>query len=146
MWVANLDRLPTRVRLASWGLQIPTTCCLCSSEPETRDHLMLTCQFSREVWKLALGNLNPPVQLFRDWNELLSWIRMSSKLSPSILRKLATQATIFHLWKQRNNAYHNSCVVLPLVISKMIYRDVKNTILARRNRKQFRTLLSLWIT
>ncbi|KAF2609593.1 hypothetical protein F2Q70_00007001, partial [Brassica cretica] len=64
----------------------------------------------------------------------------------SILKKLATQATIFHLWKQRNNAYHISCVVLPPVISKMIYRDVKNTILARRNMKQFRTLLSLWIT
>ncbi|KAF8083102.1 hypothetical protein N665_0792s0030, partial [Sinapis alba] len=58
---------------------------------------------------LALGNLNPPVQLFRDWNELLSWIRISSNLSSSILRRLATHATIFHLWKQRNNAYHNSC-------------------------------------
>ncbi|KAF8046439.1 hypothetical protein N665_3695s0002 [Sinapis alba] len=57
-----------------------------------------------------------------------------------------TLATIFHLWKQRNNAYHNSCLVLPPVISKMIYRDVKHTILARRNMKHFRTLLSLWIT
>ncbi|RID46937.1 hypothetical protein BRARA_I03572 [Brassica rapa] len=58
---------------------------------------------------------------------------------------LRCEAIIFHLWKQRNNAYHNSCVVIPSVISKLIYRDVKNTILARRDRKKFCRLLSLWI-
>lgn len=42
MWIVNYDRLPTRVRLASWRLQIPTTCCLCSHYPENRDHLLLT--------------------------------------------------------------------------------------------------------
>lgn len=39
MWVAQLNRLPTRSRLASWGLQIDTCCCVCNHYHETRDHL-----------------------------------------------------------------------------------------------------------
>lgn len=145
MWVANYDRLPTRTRLASWGLQLQTNCCLCSLEPETRDHLLLTCQFSKDVWNQILSRLNPPSQLFWNWSELLSWIRASSPTSPSILRKLAVQATVFHLWRQRNNIYHNNCVMAPAVIANMVYRDVKNIILARRKRKQFWNLLSKWL-
>ena len=137
MWVANYDRLPTRTRLASWGLQLQTNCCLCSLEPETRDHLLLTCQFNKDVWNQILSRLNPPSQLFWNWSELLSWIRASSPTSPSILRKLAVQATVFHLWRQRNNIYHNNCVMAPAVIANMVYRHVKNIILARRKRKQF---------
>lgn len=38
MWLAQLQRLPTRVRLASWRIFLPTTCCLCSTHDETQDH------------------------------------------------------------------------------------------------------------
>lgn len=43
MWIANLNRLPTKSRLARWGMNINTTCDFCSLEPETRDHLFLSC-------------------------------------------------------------------------------------------------------
>lgn len=145
MWIANADRMPTRVRLASWGLQIPTTCCLCAGGLETRDHLLLTCPFSREVWHLVLSRLNPPSHLFTDWNELLSWIRSPPFPSSIILRKLAVQSTVYHLWRQRNNVYHNNIIIPPAVVARMIYREVKNTVLARRDRKQFRNLLSSWL-
>lgn len=49
MWVSNYDRLPTRMRLSSWGMDVPKHCCLCSNVEETRDHLLLSCDFSREV-------------------------------------------------------------------------------------------------
>lgn len=39
MWVAKLDRLPTRQRLASWGLTIPSSCCICSKMDESRASL-----------------------------------------------------------------------------------------------------------
>ncbi|KAF8083183.1 hypothetical protein N665_0789s0003 [Sinapis alba] len=58
---------------------------------------------------------------------------------------LAVQSTIYHLWKQRNNVYHNNCIIPPSGVAKMIYREVKNTIMARRDRKQFFSLLSSWI-
>lgn len=31
MWVTNLNRLPTRDRLSSWGMQVPTCCCICTT-------------------------------------------------------------------------------------------------------------------
>ncbi|CAG7881679.1 unnamed protein product, partial [Brassica rapa] len=85
---------------------------------------------------------------FHDWNELLSWIRSSVIQSPILLRKLAVQSTIYHLGKQRNNVYHNNIqgrsqhldyiysgfapdniIIGPAVIARMIYREVRNTIM-----------------
>lgn len=40
MWATNLNKLPTRSRLASWA------CCVCSTQVETDDHLMLTCSYA----------------------------------------------------------------------------------------------------
>ena len=145
MWIANADRLPTRARLASWGIQISTSCCLCSHDVETRDHLLLTCSYSREVWNLVLTRLNPPLHAFQDWNELLSWIISTMTQSPIVLKKIAVQSTIYHLWKQRNNLYHNSCIIATTVIARGIYREVKIIIMARRDRKKFFSLLSSWI-
>ncbi|KAF3592529.1 hypothetical protein DY000_02023160 [Brassica cretica] len=50
MWVTNLNRLPTRDRLSSWGMQVPSCCCICTTEPESRDHLMLSCPFVLTLW------------------------------------------------------------------------------------------------
>ncbi|CAF1702545.1 unnamed protein product [Brassica napus] len=32
-------------------------------------------------------------------------------------------------WKQRNNVYHNNIIIGPAVIARMIYREVRNTIM-----------------
>lgn len=39
MWTANYDRLPTRARLAAWGMAISPLCPFCSNYEESRDHL-----------------------------------------------------------------------------------------------------------
>lgn len=41
LWTAHLDRLPTRSRLANWGMNIPVMCCLCNLLMETRCFLAL---------------------------------------------------------------------------------------------------------
>ncbi|XP_048605373.1 uncharacterized protein LOC106386312 [Brassica napus] len=53
MWIAQNDRMPTRVRLASWGLGVSSNCCLCDSAPETRDHLLLRCDISKQRYNLG---------------------------------------------------------------------------------------------
>ncbi|CAN6970997.1 unnamed protein product, partial [Brassica rapa subsp. trilocularis] len=40
-WVANLNRLPVRERLVTWGVCDYATCCLCGLGQETRDHVFL---------------------------------------------------------------------------------------------------------
>ncbi|XP_056848360.1 uncharacterized protein LOC130498784 [Raphanus sativus] len=146
MWIANYDRLPTRSRLASWGLQISPLCPFCSSHDEDRDHLLLACDYSREVWKLVVARCSPPISMFSSWQELLSWIRASPSKKLSLLRKLAVYTTIFHLWKQRNNLIHNQTSISAAVVFHGIAKEMKNIISARKHIKGFGSLMVMWLS
>lgn len=145
MWVSHLNRLPTRQRLVAWGICASADCCLCASHIESRDHLLISCSFSTVIWRLIFNRLCPALPISTTWAELLSWTRCASTSAPSLLRKVAAQASVFHIWKQRNNAYHNSQFIPPVTIFKLIDRDVRNIITARRKRKRWRKLMLLWI-
>lgn len=60
-------------------------------------------------------------------------------------RKIATQAVIFHLWKQRNNLIHNHVSVPAAVVLRGVDREVRNVISARREMKKFRNLMIRWL-
>lgn len=144
MWVSQLNRLPTRQRLASWGITTNGSCCLCSRHIETRDHLLITCDYASEIWSLVFSRLCPTQQLSCCWSELLSWIRQSTSISPSLTRKVVAQTSVFHLWKQRNNVAHNRQSISPQIIFQNIDREVRNTINGRRHKMHWRNLISTW--
>ncbi|KAG2258545.1 hypothetical protein Bca52824_077839 [Brassica carinata] len=104
MWLANLNRLPTKLRLAAWGLNVQTTCCLCNRFEESRDHLFLTCTYATDLWRLIFARLDRQQALPITWSELLSWTRTSTSQLPSTLKKLATQSLLYNIWRQRNSA------------------------------------------
>lgn len=143
MWVTNINRLSTRQRLVAWGVTSCSDCCLCSSLPETRDHLMLSCAFTAVIWTQVFSRLSPHHQLFCSWNELLSCIRQSSTRAPSLLRKVAVHSVIYHTWKQRNNILHDNQSIPPLTVFKIIDREVWNIINSRRHRKRWKDLMLL---
>ncbi|KAF8088677.1 hypothetical protein N665_0532s0040 [Sinapis alba] len=145
MWIANYDRLPTRTRLAGWGLPISNTCGFCTTVDETRDHLMLACQYSQVVWKEVFDRCRSRPSAFTNWTELLSWIREPVSRRLKLLRKLAAHSVILNLWKQRNNLLHNHISIPPAIIFHCIDREVRNIISARRARKHYRSLMKLWL-
>ncbi|XP_019100690.1 PREDICTED: uncharacterized protein LOC109132797 [Camelina sativa] len=145
MWVSHLDRLPTRSRLVSWGMQVSPLCVLCSREVETRYHLFLSFPFSRAIWDKVFLRLKLLPRLFQSWNDLIHWMSTTITTSPSVLRKLVGQATVYAIWKQRNNMLHNSQVIPSQEVFKQIEREIINSITARKQSKKFRTLMSLWI-
>ena len=145
MWVANYDRLPTRSRLISWGLAIPATCPLCAALPKTRDHLFISCPYTSDIWTQVFARCNPPSRMFADWNELLSWIRTVTSKRKVLLRKLASQAVIFHVWKQRNNLIHNATALSATTVFISLDRELRNLISSRRTKKHFSSLMALWI-
>ena len=49
----------TTENLRKRGLEGPSRCALCKNDEENIDHLLLSCSFSKEVWKEAL-TVNPP--------------------------------------------------------------------------------------
>ncbi|XP_013601463.1 PREDICTED: uncharacterized protein LOC106308905 [Brassica oleracea var. oleracea] len=145
MWLANLNRLPTKVRLASWGLNIQTVCCFCNTHDETRDHLFLECSYSTALWLRFFARLDPNRTAFLSWEELLSWLRFSTASAPSTIRKLATQSMIYIIWRQRNSAVHLTGFSPQQTTFATIDRDIRNAISARRHRRKFTTLMQLWI-
>ncbi|VYS63974.1 unnamed protein product [Arabidopsis thaliana] len=145
MWISQLDRLPTRQRLASWGHIQSFDCCLCTIETESRDHLLFSCEFAAQVWRLAFSRLCPRQRLFCSWAELLSWMRSSSTSAPSLLKKVSAHAIIYNIWRQRNNVLHNNLRIAPLIIFKIVDREIRNIISSRYHRKRWRNLMVLWI-
>lgn len=144
-WVTNLNRLPTRSRLASWGLQVQIECCVCNSEIENRDHLMLTCHYAMVLWSQVRRHLRVSVPSFTDWTQLIHWTTSSSSTAPGNLRMMVVQAMVYNIWQQRNNNLHNQMLQPPLVVFKHINRHIINYIYALRHRKKFSSLMQLWL-
>ena len=145
MWVANGDRLPTMTRLAEWNIPVSTNCVLCGSSIETRDHLFISCDYSRSIWKEVVLRCRSTAMLFISWSELLSWIRSSPSKKVTLLRKLASQTVVFHLWKQRNNVVHNRMWLPAPRVFQAIDREMRNIISSRKARKGFRSLMPMWL-
>ncbi|XP_024004065.1 uncharacterized protein LOC112081536 [Eutrema salsugineum] len=106
-WVSARDRLTTRDRLVSWGLNVPTTCLLCDDHDETRQHLFFDCGFSSQVWLFFCSyiGVSPPV-LF---NDILVWLkRPVPDEIVSIILRLCFQASMYAIWKERNSRLHSA--------------------------------------
>lgn len=105
IWLALHGRVWTAERRHRHGLQPADTCVLCSQQPETLDHLLLQCVFSREVWFKALRelgwqNLTPSHDAaFVDW-----WL-LSRRQIPKPRRKAFDSVVVliaWYLWLERN--------------------------------------------
>lgn len=72
-WLFILNRSPTLDRLSSWGLDVESTCLLCGTCIESRDHLFFECSYSSFIWLSVVQRLTvqqPPLS----WNLCLNWI------------------------------------------------------------------------
>lgn len=145
MWIAQLDRMPTRSRLSRWGVTNSSNCPVCLFGVETQDHILLNCGHSAEIWRKVLTRLRSSHGCFTEWNELLSWIKEPAVTTLQTLKKIVTQATLYHLWHQRNNIVHNHTLYPADTVFRIIDREVRNIILGRRGRRKFTSLLSIWL-
>ncbi|XP_033134016.1 uncharacterized protein LOC117127540 [Brassica rapa] len=146
MWIAHNDRMPTRVRLSSWGLGTSTSCCLCDSALETRDHLLLGCEISEQIWKLVLQRLGCTHSAFMTWTSFVEWISLKDSTTPLILKKLVAHATIYNIWAERNKRLHQGISSTPPTIYKLIDRNIRDTILGKKKiKKSFKTLMLSWL-
>ncbi|KAH1067751.1 hypothetical protein J1N35_032738 [Gossypium stocksii] len=71
-WMAILNRQPTRDRLIACGLNIDSSCLLCSSATETRDRIYFEREFSRRLWGLILV-LCGITRSIGTWVQELNW-------------------------------------------------------------------------
>lgn len=143
-WVAHLDRLPVRHRLVTWGIPVPETCLLCNQCTETRDHLFLQCEYSKAIWDKLFIRLGTPQLRINDWSAFINWLQNAMGNCLFTIKHLSAQATIYLLWKERNSRLHAGNSLPHSVLFKQLDRCIRDIALARRNRKQFQSILSTW--
>jgi len=56
-WLVMHGRCWTAERRHQHGFQDSNACIICDQMPETMDHLILGCPFSKEVWSILLAKL-----------------------------------------------------------------------------------------
>ncbi|KAK5829797.1 hypothetical protein PVK06_013590 [Gossypium arboreum] len=102
-WMAILNRQPTRDRLVACGLNIDSSCLLCSSATETRDHICFDREFSRRLWGLTLV-LFGIRRSIGTWVQELNWAMAYLKGNSLIVRilKPVWTALIHIIWCERN--------------------------------------------
>lgn len=111
--------MSTRDRLISWGMEVPPTCLLCGISNESSAHFFFECQYSLSVWNdlLSRSRLHHPYAL-QDIIAWLSSLQDAGKLKTVF--HLVFQASIYHLWKERNSRLHNNASRS----SNMIMKDI----------------------
>ncbi|XP_013617795.1 PREDICTED: uncharacterized protein LOC106324361 [Brassica oleracea var. oleracea] len=146
MWIAQNDRMPTRVRLTSWGLGISSNCCLCDSTPETRDHLLLRCEVSKQIWVLVLRRLGYSHSCFITWTSFIEWLSLRDSTAPLMLKRIVAHATIYSIWGERNKRLHDGISTAPPTIYRLIDRNIRDTILGKQHiKKSFKNLMLSWL-
>ena len=101
-WVAHLNRLPVRQRLATWGIDVPDTCVLCNRFYESRDHLFLECEYNKDIWSKLFTKLGVPRMRMRNWSALIHWLHAARGKHLFTIKHIATQATVYLIWRERN--------------------------------------------
>lgn len=125
-------------------MQIPTTCCICSTHLETRDLLFLSCPYALFFWAEVRQRIRTTVPVFNDWSKLIQWTTTSSTTAPASLRMMmVVQAVIYSVWQQRNNMLQNQSLLPPMAAFRVLNRLIINSIYAFRHRKKFRSLIPL---
>ena len=105
-WLVVQNRIPTRDRLISWGLQVPSLCLLCNQTDESRDHLYWDCGYAFDLWNRVAGRCGIIPQ--RNWDNSLNQMLSLSPAASSMrsLTLLGWQASIYWIWNERNNRLH----------------------------------------
>ncbi|CAL9248346.1 unnamed protein product [Arabidopsis halleri] len=147
MWLLVLNRCPTRDRLLSWGLNTDSSCLLCNSSPESRNHIFFNCSFTWTVWSSIAFRCG--LQPLNCWDNTLS--HMQSLRGPKEKRRLtllAWQCTIYLLWNERNARLHRQTFRSTDILIRLIDSVIRNKIATYRDSHNSiaSSMLQLWLS
>ncbi|XP_019229217.1 PREDICTED: uncharacterized protein LOC109210275 [Nicotiana attenuata] len=118
-------RLQTRERLAKLGICKETQCAICEAGIETTEHLFFECDYSRTCLSEILKWLQIGVQQYK--LEGL-WRRMTRNSRGKAYRNITSSilaATMYHIWKSRNDALWNLKVQRPQKLIETVKEECR---------------------
>jgi hypothetical protein len=118
-------------------------CLFCYGAQESRVHLFFRCSFSRQIWNEIMADcsfLNVPL----DWESIEDWClkELKGKSLKANLGRLCLRATVYHLWKQRNNLLHNNTPRTEEALLARIRWEARARIVAKGHFKHLRNSIS----
>jgi hypothetical protein len=136
LWLVFRDALVTKEKLCSWGFTGSSLCLSCFACQESRDHLFFCCSFSRRVWRNIMADCcvyNPPIE----WSSIGSWSAecWKGRNLQATICKLCFGATIYHLWRHRNDLSHGNVPRSEEKLIQQIKWDVRSRLVARYSAK-----------
>ncbi|XP_013709360.1 uncharacterized protein LOC106413069 [Brassica napus] len=150
VWLATLDRCPTKDRMISWGLQVSSLCPLCNAAGESRDHLFPECSFSFDLWSLCAPRCG--ITPIRQWDRTLTQMRNLRRNKAQrplrTLTLLVWQAVIYWIWAERNARLHSNNFKSADSLFSTIDRQIRNKIqtLRESNPSLCSAISQLWFT
>lgn len=129
-WLAFHDRLVTGARCRAWGINQP--CTLCGKPNETREHLFFACPYSFTVWSMLSANIlhsriNPDCHI-----TVHSLLRNRLTKNDALLVRMAFQASIYGLWREKNGGRHQRQHTSPSHLARMLHKGITNLLLSLR--------------
>nr|GEX24019.1 hypothetical protein [Tanacetum cinerariifolium] len=111
-WLIMRRKLKTQDNLMSWdmsSLVAVNSCLLCSSLPDSHEHLFFECTFSRQVWT-HMSKMAGCTSLHLNVYDMVCSIIPSAKrrTSDSIIIKLVMAASTYFIWQERNERLFNN--------------------------------------
>lgn len=147
VWLANLNRLSTMDRIASWNPEVDEGCVLCKNASESRNHLFFECSYSVQILKiLAMGIMGST--FMSSWFELMQLIAEGRNIDRKKLfcLRYAFQAAMYGVWRERNRVKHGEKLLPVNVLKKMIDKGIRNklSLLQSKRVKEMEDSLQLW--
>jgi len=118
-------KLLTKDRLTRIGIIQENVCVLCNTQLETLDRLYFDCSYSKYIWalcRLKLGMDQNLHGLLEEARTLQNWFQHKTKIT--VLARLTLVATVWNIWKERNNRAFNKKGISKTQSFKCIVQDI----------------------
>ncbi|XP_019260505.1 PREDICTED: uncharacterized protein LOC109238490 [Nicotiana attenuata] len=105
MWMQCHGRLLTTDRLANWGIQVSSRCCLCNRADESHAHLFGECRFAKTVWERLMQWIRIHVNSMQSYNQMMAWVvtQAKGKSCKARIMKMVYAEYIYRIWRERNS-------------------------------------------
>jgi hypothetical protein len=129
MWRLILGKIPTMERLKKISLVSADECIFCWVGKETDHHLFFKCSFAFQIWSQIARKCYEGV-FHASWKQILHMIQnnCNANAADNIITKLAFQATVYHIWIERNLRRFQGRGRTIVVMIETIISEVKSKI------------------
>lgn len=122
-WQAVLNMLSTRDRQHKYDARISSGCVFYNLD-ESRNHLFFSCLYSSQVWNEMASSTCK--FLSTSWDALPNWGSSMEKGSLKYSNfKMASQASVYSIWIERNSRIHSQMATSPSSLSTQILYIIK---------------------